>query len=505
MTLQDPPSWLTEGPPPSSSDDYWAASVEFAHATANIEVAAFKSAPSAPPPSKKSPEPPAGPTMANDGVSMFDFYAHMPSHSYIFAPSREFWPGASVNARIMPEPLLDARGFPLVDDKGKARYQSASAWLDKNRPVEQMTWAPGEPMVIRDRLITLEGGWIERSGCSCFNLYRAPTVANGDPIKASPWIEHVRRVYPDGANHIIYWLAHRVQRPEEKINHALVLGGAQGIGKDTILEPVKIAVGPWNFSEVSPQHVLGRFNGFVKSVILRVSEARDLGDVDRFSFYDHMKTLTAAPPDVLRVDEKHLREYSVANVCGVIITTNHKSDGIYLPPDDRRHFVAWSELTRDDFSGEYWSELYRWYGSGGIEHVAAYLAQLDLTGFDPKAPPEKTTAFWAIADANRSPEDAELADALDVLDNPDVTTLHKIIARADASFAEWLKDRKNRRKVPHRMEEAEYVPVRNPSARSGLWVVGGKRQVIYARKTLPLRDQISAAQRLGNVDGGGEF
>ena len=28
-------------------------------------------------------------------------------------------------------------------------------------------------------------------------------------------------------------------------------------------------------------------------------EARDLGDVDRFAFYDHMKAYTAAPPDVV--------------------------------------------------------------------------------------------------------------------------------------------------------------------------------------------------------------
>jgi len=33
----------------------------------------------------------------------------------------------------------------------------------------------------------------------------------------------------------------------------------------------------------------------------------------------------------------------------VIITTNHKTDGIYLPADDRRHMVAWSNLTKDDF------------------------------------------------------------------------------------------------------------------------------------------------------------
>ena len=80
---------------------------------------------------------------------------------------------------------------------------------------------------------------------------------------------------------------HRVQRPWEKINHALVFLGAQGIGKDTLLEPVKDAIGPWNFAEVNPMQALGRFNSFLKSVILRISEARDVGDYDRYSFYDH--------------------------------------------------------------------------------------------------------------------------------------------------------------------------------------------------------------------------
>ena len=90
-------------------------------------------------------------------------------------------------------------------------------------------------------------------------------------------------------------------------------------------------------------------NSFLKSVILRVSEARDLGEVNRFQFYDHMKDFTAAPPDVLRVDEKHLREHAILNCTGVIITTNHKADGIYLPADDRCHYVAWSDLSKEDF------------------------------------------------------------------------------------------------------------------------------------------------------------
>ncbi|WP_051697510.1 bifunctional DNA primase/polymerase [Erythrobacter litoralis] len=429
------------------------------------------------------------------GVSLDSFRAFMPMHSYIFAPTGEMWPATSVNSRIQPIPLANRNGEPILDKDGKPRTQKANAWLDENRPVEQMTWAPGLPQVIENRLVS-DGGWIERGGCNVFNLYRPPLPIAGDETKAQPWLEHVARVYPGDAGHIIRWLAHRVQRPQEKINHALVLGGSQGIGKDTILEGVKAAIGPWNFAEVSPQPMLGRFNGFVKSVILRVSEARDLGDVDRFAFYDHMKTYTAAPPDVLRVDEKHLREYSVFNVCGVIVTTNHKTDGIYLPADDRRHYVAWSPASREEFSEDYWSELWGWYQSGGLGHVAAYLRDLDLSDFNAKAPPAKTAAFWDIVSANATPEDAELADALDHLGSPDAVTIAAIADAAEPAFREYLIDRRNSRKIPHRLEECGYVAVRNPHAKDGLWKVSGKRCAIYARHDLAVRDQHLAAKAL---------
>jgi hypothetical protein len=440
------------------------------------------------------------PADAPDGVSLEDFHAYMPAHQYIFAPSRELWPASSVNARIPPQPLVDATGNPALDAKGQPRFILGNTWLDQYRPVEQMTWLPGLPALVPDRLVS-EGGWIERPGCTTFNLYRPPCTLTGRADEAGRWLDHVRRVYPEDAAHILAWLAHRVQRPQEKINHALVLGGLQGVGKDTILEPVKQAIGPWNFTDVTPTHLLGQFNGFVKSVILRVNEARDLGDLDRYSFYDHLKIYTAAPPDALRVNEKHLREYAVWNVCGVVITTNHKADGLYLPADDRRHYVAWSDLTKDDFTPAYWTALYDWYAHEGNGHVAAYLAAYDLSGFQPKAPPLKTAAFWAIVDSNRAPEDAELADALDRLRDEDeqlpaALTLSDISAKATPDFAEWLRDRKQARKIPYRLEAAGYSAVRNPATKDGLWVVRSKRQAIYARRDLPTRDRISAAERL---------
>jgi hypothetical protein len=277
--------------------------------------------------------------------------------------------------------LLDKDGKPVLIKKGKNKGEpvkiSTSEWLDINRPVHQMTWAPGLPLLIKDRVVAV-GGWVDKPSAVCLNLYRPPTL-EAKRGKVKPWLDHIRRIYPDAADHIIKYLAHRMQCPSDKINHALVLGGAQGIGKDTLLEPVKYAVGPWNLVEVSPIQMMGRFNGFLKSVILRVSEARDLGEGNRFVAYDHSKTYTAAPPDTLRVDEKHLREHYVFNCCSVIITTNYKTDGIYLPADDRRHYVAWSESVKEDFNQGYWKKLWGWYAKGGIEAVAAYLAKLDIS------------------------------------------------------------------------------------------------------------------------------
>ena len=229
--------------------------------------------------------------MGKAGVTLHDFHSYKPRHDYIYAPTCEHWPGTSVNATIAPIPLLTRTGKPVLDQNGKPKKIRPTAWLDRHKSIKQITWAPGYPMLVRDQLVA-EGGWIKRKKITTFNQYRPPTLIHGDANKAGPWLDHVHKVYPQDAEHIIPWLAHRVQRPQEKINHALVLGGLQGIGKDSMLEPVKRAVGPWNFHEVSPQHLLGKFCGFLKSVILRVNEGRDLGEFNRYQFYEQLKPIT---------------------------------------------------------------------------------------------------------------------------------------------------------------------------------------------------------------------
>jgi hypothetical protein len=151
-------------------------------------------------------------------------------------------------------------------------------------------------------------------------------------------------------------------------------------------------------------------------------------------------------------------------------------------------------LTEKDFVKDYWSRHWSWYTNGGIRHVAAYLQDFDIANFDPKAPPPKTAAWHDIVAASCAPEDAELADALDRAGNPVVTTLAEVIANASQGFAEFLQDRKNSRKIPHRFEACGYAPFRNSDAKDGLWKIHDRRQAIYTRVELSAKGQREAVR-----------
>lgn len=114
------------------------------------------------------------------GLHLDHFRAYMPAHNYIFAPTGEPWPASSVNSRLASVPLKNRAGEPILDKDGNPRMQKASAWLDENRAVEQMTWAPGLPQVIADKLVS-DGGWRHAPGFNVFNLYRPPLPIKGDP------------------------------------------------------------------------------------------------------------------------------------------------------------------------------------------------------------------------------------------------------------------------------------------------------------------------------------
>jgi hypothetical protein len=415
-----------------------------------------------------------------DHPELEDFWAILPDHKYVFMPTGVMWPAESINGRF-----------------GRVEGMKASQFLDINRHVDQITWIPGHPRIIEDHMF-IDGEIVNTPDKHCYNLYRAPSLSRGNPALAVVWTQHVKKIYPDEADHIIKWCAHRVQFPGEKVNHALVLGGAMGIGKDALIEPVRRAIGVDNFQDIKPDDLFSGFNGFMKAVVIRISEAHDLGETNRYAFYDRSKTVICAPPDTNRINEKFINPYNIPNVAGVIITTNYRSNGLYIPEDDRRHFVAFSPVVRDAISRGYWGDLWGWYEQdGGYAHTAAYLATVDITDFDPKAPPPRTPAFWDMVASGRTPETDDMAEALDRLGRPVAVILADIAnITTDASFREWLHDRANRRKIPHRMEENGYSVLRNPDSKQGLWRIGEVKQNVYTKNDLSYNEQMEGVREL---------
>src|SRR5262245_22541562 len=97
-------------------------------------------------------------------IELDDFFAYMPEHRYIYIPSGQLWPAPSINSRIPPVDTGE------VDGNGNPVTIKPSIWLDQCRPADQMTWAPGLPNLICDRLVA-KSGWIARPGARVFNLY----------------------------------------------------------------------------------------------------------------------------------------------------------------------------------------------------------------------------------------------------------------------------------------------------------------------------------------------
>jgi hypothetical protein len=404
------------------------------------------------------------------------------------------WPNASVDERLPPMPLLDTNGNPVKNTKGKVVMVKATERLAKERSVESLTWDPSKPELIRD-CVVIDGGYIAKPGANTYNYYRPPPeIKLGDAAQATRWVKHWKLLYPDDADHIIAWLAYRVQRPGVKINHALVLGGAPKIGKDTLLEAVVHTVGTWNVKNINLNHLVSKNNEFFKSLIVRLSEVRDVGErgaTDLYRLNDHMKNMLATPPDTLRINEKYINEYYILNLAGMVITSNYR-DALKLPFDDRRHYVAFSERCGEEFPTEYWNDFWGWYETGGFAHVAALLYQHDLSNFNPKAEPRKTPAFHDMVIASRGATYGELADAIDALGNPQALTIDELMVVAPA--LEWLRDVMKRGTARYRIAECRYVAAANPTAKDGLWKIKGRRQTIYVHTDVSPEKRLAIAE-----------
>lgn len=358
-------------------------------------------------------------------------------------------PGAERNGR--PPRLRETRIPPSRDIRD----------IDFDRWVETSSWWPGKPSLIHDVLISKHGP-ITKPGYRAFNTYLPPPAARPDLPEPTRWLDHVRKLWPDPTEHNYFfdYCAHMVQHPDVKANSGIVLSGAQGIGKDAALYPVRVAIGTWNVQNIEPDDLFSPFQPWKETLMLVVNEVRPTRDeFHATSMYNSLKMLTAAPPEVLRVNDKNVKARYVVNVMRVFLTTNDLI-AMYIPDGDRRLFVLDSRLAQHWHLAEgqptYFVDMFRWFDAeGGAAAVASWLARRDLAAFDPKSTPERTQGWQSVASSWSAPDDG-VTFALERLGHPDVLFSFELADPQFDFYDEVMGMLKSQRKITQRMFHAGY-------------------------------------------------
>ena len=299
------------------------------------------------------------------------------------------------------------RHIPCKSIHGKNPKVEASVSFDENRQtmgakaLVGITYAAGESVIVA------------RDGDLYGNRWRdaRPSVGSGD---VTPWLEHCRALVPnaDELEHIFDVMAFKVQHPETKINHAVLHGGDQGSGKDTMWAPFIWAVcGPHlkNRGLLDNDTMSSQFGYALESEILILNELKEPDAKERRALANKLKPIIAAPPEMLTVNRKGLHPYQMANRVFVLAFSNDPVP-ISLDSQDRRWFCVWSHAPR--MSAESAEKMWKWYKAGGFASIGGWLASRDVTAFNPGASPMMTEFKMNLVEHGMSMAESYLVELM---------------------------------------------------------------------------------------------
>jgi hypothetical protein len=287
------------------------------------------------------------------------------------------------------------------------RKIEASVCFDENRQEKGakalvgITYAAGESVLVT------------RDGDIYGNRWRdaRPPVAAGN---ITPWLDHCRKLVPDASEleHIFDVMAFKVQHPEIKINHAVLHGGDQGSGKDTMWAPFIWSVcGPHlkNRGLLDNDTMSSQFGYALESEILILNELKEPDAKERRALANKLKPVIAAPPDMLSVNRKGLHPYQMANRMFVLAFSNDQVP-ISLDSQDRRWFCVWSHAPK--MTPDAAAKMWKWYAAGGFAAIGAWLHARDVSAFNPGAAPAMTEFKLNLVEHGLSMAESYLVEAM---------------------------------------------------------------------------------------------
>lgn len=263
------------------------------------------------------------------------------------------------------------------------------------RKPDKTDYLPGVP----DRIAEVDGEPV-------LNLWRhtGTEAKEGD---CSIILDHFAYLLSDEQerDHVLDCLASIVQRPQDKIRHALLLKGSQGTGKTFVAELVKQIVGRGNHHTIAGGEIGSEWTAPLLNIQFLVMEEMDV--FEKRSVYENTKELITN--DYATANQKHEKPRRARTPKLIMVLTNHDNP-IALAADDRRFFVANTAAEPRDTA--YYKRLWM----AGFDQLPAFvhhLSQRNLSSFNPSAHPPMTAAKEALIHDSRPQFEQALEDMME--------------------------------------------------------------------------------------------
>lgn len=291
----------------------------------------------------------------------------------------------NIHARDIPKPWVSVTMHPDL------------------RMVDKLTYSPGQPQFCREKSFDSD------AVLECLNMF-SPSGIDPEDGDVQPFLDLVADVFDhneEAISHVMSFFAYMVQNPGARINHALVIQGEQGIGKDSILLALEKVIGIHNCAQVTLQHVESAFNDWLFGKQLIVFQ--EMLATGRRSIYNKLKTYITDPVHTINI--KHIASQRVPNRAVYVFLTNYKH-ALSLDPSDRRMWVWYSKMERKPPA--YYQRYYDWLADRrSAHHLLAYLLDYDTSKFRPAAPPPMTDAKRQLLEASAGEVEQYLRQAIE--------------------------------------------------------------------------------------------
>jgi hypothetical protein len=267
-----------------------------------------------------------------EGIS--EFMKHMNREIFYYVPSAVY--GYKVNNVLylhkpfQAEKFYKNTTFTTVDkenEKKKIKINPLEIWSSnlERRNIHQIVMKPHQ-----------------KTSEEVYNLWEGYDYKNTgdyDIEKVQYFLDHIKNIWANGDEEIyeylLNWLAHIIQKPEEKTQICVVLKSIEGVGKTMLLKMIGKIMGDGYYDTIyEMEKALGRFNKCLeKKLLVNFNETHWGGNKKMGGTFKGLIT-----DDTMNIESKGVDGYTTDNLLNCVITTN-EDWVVQVSANDRRFFL----------------------------------------------------------------------------------------------------------------------------------------------------------------------